>query len=530
MAGLTITLTGAVALAQPAPPGGGGTLAPAEVGSPIERGDLVGWADGFFIRDPRDIVRVMPFGLVEADFYSSFGPGISPDTKTSTAQASDVAAGLKPRLLMRRLRFGFDVELLKRWSAAAVIDFGGQQLGNAAANAETYAAKPGTVPDDTTGRYAPVQTVSSAPYAVDAYVNYSVCKCFNIQIGQFLSPVSMEGRTGDTRSSELERTVATRSFLHQNNPRDVGGMIWGELGPRVFVYELGLFGGDGQNRPSVDSRIDFMGRMFTRPFAGMGSSDLQKYTQIGVGVHVGGRDTKAVGYDYGSMTTGQGFALWKPTYTDSDKRLVHIIPADTQLSVGGELRLKVGRVALQGELYYVGNNAREAVDGYQLSNTERYTRMSGVAWYGRLSAWPVGAAFIPGEPGISRPRHLDLNVKPPLRVPQGLEMIAIASGIHAKYALRDATDESGKVIVSTADAKTPTGDVTIYQLSLGANYWHSKHARVGVYYSAYVTPGSGSKDNRACVPDNLLKDAATQTKANQGHILHELSGRVALTF
>src|SRR5262249_55401413 len=140
----------------------------------------------------------------------------------------------------------------------------------------------------------------------------------------------------------------------------------------------------------VDARVDFMGRMFVRPFAGSGSSDLEKYTQIGVSGRYGQRDQNKVAYDYASMTTQQGFVLWKPGYTDSQGRSIHILPSGQQATIGGELRLQVSRFALQGEAYYVANNTRESVDGTQLTNTERFGRMLGVAWYGRASVWPVG--------------------------------------------------------------------------------------------------------------------------------------------
>jgi hypothetical protein len=485
--------------------------------------DLAGWNGGFFIRDSHDRFRFYPHFLAESDFYSSFGPGVSPDPKKSTALPTDVAVGLKPRLFMRRVRIGFEAELLKRFSAGAILEFGGQQVGNTNGAAETYAAKPGVAPTATSGRYAAVDTIATAPTPADVYINYSVCKCFNIEIGHFNIPFTLDNRTGDLYYPTQERTAAIRSFVIGNQPRDLGGMIWGELGPRMFVYELGVFGGDGQNRPSIDSRVDFIGRMFARPFATMGTSDLAKYTQIGLSARHGDRDPATVGYDYGSITTSQGFVLWKPTYTDSQKRQMHIIPSGAQNAIGGELRLQYWRFALQGEAYYVANNTREAVDGYQLTNTERLGRMAGVGWYAQLSVWPFGDKFIGPEPGIYRPRQLNFDAKPPARAPHGLEMIFIGSGINASY-------HGATRLESKPDAKTPMNDITIYQLGLQANYWYTRHVRVGVNYSAYLTPGSGSKDNQAVVPDNLTTTTTADKATNQGHVLHELSARIAVGF
>jgi hypothetical protein len=47
--------------------------------------------------------------------------------------------------------------------------------------------------------------------------------------------------------------------------------------------------------------------------------------------------------------------------------------------------------------------------------------------------------------------------------------------------------------------------------------------------AAYYTPGSGSSDNAAVVPSNIEKDATTG-KVGMGHLLHEISGRVSISF
>jgi Phosphate-selective porin O and P len=536
LVGMTVTLASTFARAQaapppsevpPAPPAPGATPvpeAPAAMPSPFPEGEssddrveTAGWRDGFFLRDARDIVRFYPHLLVETDFYSSFGPGVSSVT------APDVALGLKPHLSIHRARVGFDAELFKRWTVSAILEMGGQPVGDTAGNAETSAAGPGTTPTATSGRYAPVQTIATAPAPGDVFIGYSVCKCFNIQIGQFNAPFSMDNRTPDDYYPLMERNVAIRGFAVPNE-REIGGMLWGELGPRVFDYELGVFGGDGPNRPSVDANVDFIGRMYARPFAGGATNDVEKYTQIGVSGRHGTRDPAAVGYDYPSITTGQGFVLWKPTYTDSLGRLIHVIPSAAQNEIGGELRMQAGRFALQGEAYYVANDTREAVDGYQLTNTERFGRMLGVGWYAQVSAWPFGDAFLTPEPGVFQPRHLDLSGKPPSRTPHGLEVTAQISGINGSY-------EGASRLMSTPDVSTPAGGITVYQVGLAATYWHTKHARFTVNYNAYITPGTpgnAAGSNEAIVPDNMT--TGTDGKPNQGHVLHELGARLAIAF
>src|SRR5262249_7755692 len=136
------------------------------------------------------------------------------------------------------------------------------------------------------------------------------------------------------------------------------------------------------------------------------------------------------------------------------------------------------------------------------TNTERYGRILGVGWYAELSAWPYGDAFLTPEPGIDHPRHLDLASRPPRHTPHGLEVIALVSGINGSY--RGATRGQ-----PTVDPNTPAGDITVYQVGVGATYWHTRHARLGVNYMAYLTPRSGTVDNQAVVPDNLTSDPAT---------------------
>jgi hypothetical protein len=546
--GMTLTLSGAIARAQPAPPAVDAAPhadapppappppgseappeAPAALPSPFpqegesgERGELVGWRDGFFIRDAHDYFRLYPRAMVQTDFYSFFGPG------TTSTPKPEQDIGLKPRFFVRRARSGFSGEFLKRWSFTAIVDFGSQGTTNAGGTAESAAGKPGETPSAASARYAPVQAAFSGVQASNIWVNYSVCPCLNFMVGQFNVPFSMENRTYDDYTTWMERSIATRGFAVPNS-KDLGGMIWGVLGPKVFFYEIGVFGGDGQNRPTVDARADFIGRLFVRPFAGGATSNLARSAQIGVSARHGDRDPKTVAYDYSPITTGQGFTLWNSTYNDSLGRLVHIIPSGSQNAIGGELRARTDRFSLQAEAYYSVNNTREAVDGYQLANTERLGRVAGTSWYGQLSAWPMGDAFIPPEPGLHHPRRLDLTSRVPERWQRGLELMAIVAGINASY--DGASRPSSTGAKSTSDAKTPNGNINIYEFGFGAQYWHTKHVRLAVNYIAYFTPGSGGSktpDNWAVVPDNLhnLKNG----NPSDGHVLHELGARLTLAF
>jgi len=366
-----------------------------------------------------------------------------------------------------------------------------------------------------------VDTIASGVQPLDVWVNYRVSPWLNFQAGQFWVPFSMENRTPDPYTPWNERNLAIRAFAVPSS-RDLGVMLWGDVAGGIFSYEFGMFGGEGQNRPSVDSRFDYIARAFVRPLS-RGNSAFAKSLHIGVSARHGDRDPRAVGYDYPAITSGQGFMFWKPTYVDSLGRVTHVIPSGAQNSVGGELRARTEKFSIQGEAYYVHNNTREAVDGFQMTNTERFGLFSGVSWYVQLSAWPFGDSFFYPEPGKPRPRTMDLsNTGDGAPQKRGVEVLAIAAGINARY-------NGATRIDSTADAKTPSAPVTVYEFGLGAQYWHTKHTRFSLNYIVYNTPNSEDpKKNQAVVPDNLPKPAGHEP--GKSNVLHEIAARISVVF
>jgi hypothetical protein len=467
---------------------------------------LAGFQDGFFLRHAEDWFRLYPRARLNLDFNSSFGPGVT------ALRATDGGTALGPRVLVRRLRLelGGDV-LQERVNFFGSVDFGTQPITNANGKTVQYAAPAGTDPTKTTVRWAAVQTTGPAAAPQDVWVNLHGFSWLNAMVGQYQAPFGMENRTSDGLTPWMERNVAIRGFAFPTG-KEIGITAWGALDKDALVYEIGVFGGDGQNRPQIDNQVDFIGRVYTRPFALVGGP-LAKL-QIGMSAHHGDRDANRVAYDYPTITTGQGFTLWDPTYTDSQGHLVHVMPSGSQNEIGGELRVPVGRFALQTEAYWVDNHTREANDGYQLSTTDRLGAVRGAAWYVQLSCWPLGDAWTAGDPGITRPRTLNLHA-PPAPLKKGLELLVIAAGIDARY---DGASRGG-----TADKKTPSGDVTVYEVGVGASYWVSRFFRASANYIVYDTPGSGSADNYATVPGNLGK-----TPTPGAHVLHELSARLAV--
>ena len=329
----------------------------------------------------------------------------------------------------------------------------------------------------------------------------------------------MENRTSDTVLPFVERNLAIRGFVFPTG-KEIGLTVWGELGQnKLLNYEVGVFSGDGENRPGVDAYPDFMGRIFVKPFAGR--KGMLERAQVGLSARTGQRDQKYVGYDYARITTAQGFTLWNPAYKDSLGRNIHVIPSGAQNAISSEVRVPISRFDVRGEVYYVANNTREAVEGFQLTNTERLGRVKGVGWYLQFSAWPLGDTFINGDPGMTRPSKIDLSK--PTSIKKGLEVLALVAGVNADY---DGAIRDGAYDANTPGVGQPAGNsITTYQLGLGANYWYTKHVRLSLNYNAYLTPGSGSPDNLASVPGNLGANADPNS-----HAMHELTTRVGVAF
>lgn len=485
---------------------------------------LAGYHGAFYLRDPNDNFRFYPRGRLHLDFHSFFGRGVHGE---HGIKAEDGGNALKNRLFLRRARFELAGELFSSWSFNMAVETGGQPLSNANGRAETAAGPVGEDPSANSARFAPVQAVSSAAVLADNYINYSFCKCLNFMFGQYNAPISMENRSSNIVISWQERNLAIRGFVFPTN-KELGVTAWGELGERNLMYEFAVLAGDGQNRAQVDNSFDFAGRIFARPFAKAGKKHPLEKAHIGMSALWGNRDQAFVGYTYPAITSGQGFSLWDPRYTDSQGHLTYVIPSGSQRLIGGEFRLPISIFEVRGEGYYVANDTREALDGRQLVNTERLGRVKGAGWYAEFSAWPLGDAFVNGDIGFFRPTHVDFNKELP-KPKKGVQVMAIIAGVHADY--------QGAARGGTPDLKTPgtngiPSNITVMQYGIGANYWHTRHFRAALNFIAYQTPGSGSpkenvRTNLAVVPGNLSKDAATAVGV---HFLYELSARISTQF
>lgn len=468
--------------------------------------EIVGIHGGqVFIRHPHDDFRFYPQLRLATDF--NWSPG-SPDMpKTQDGQF------LHPSLFVRRVRLGVSGEILERVAFSA-----GLELGNGRIGETVY-----TGPD--TSRFARAWAHDGQVRPSETTVSYRFRDWLSFTAGLHNVPFSMSNRTRSHLTTFMERPIAIRGFAVPYE-RDLGVTVWGELfGERTLAYELGVFMGDGFDRPTTDARADYVGRIFARPLTRAGDALFFKQAQIGISMRHGQRDQEFVDYDYPAIASNQGFVLWQPGYVDSLGRVTHVIPSGAQNSIGGELRLPFrmpnGAVFdIKGEAYYVANNTRDAVEGFVSTNTERLGRVNGLGWYAEVSWWACFTDQLAGgEPGIYRPVHVDLDREAPLL--KAFQVSAMVSGIVANYS---GATRGGSV----ADANTPDSNVALYQVGGAVNYWFNYNFRAGINYFAYITPDSGDvTKNQALVPDNVT---VTNGALGGSHVHHELGARTAINF
>ena len=477
---------------------------------------MAGWHNGlFYLRDYNDNFRLHVQGRAQIDAYSYFGPGVLDTT-------------LKPTLFLRRIRPELSGEIMRDWSFFIAGDFGATALDNPRGSNETSAGAPGAAPSASSGKYASAQTSRIGAAPTDVYINYRAHELFNVQIGQYNAPFTLENSTSDKYFPFMERSLAVRVVGIPTN-KEIGAMAWGGTSDRMWAYAIGVFDGDGQNRLNTDSRGDFFGRTYVRPLARVGTP--LKDMQVGGSFHYGSRDSKFSEYDYAGMSTQGNYTFWSPIYAGASGA-THILPSGDQLGIGAELRMPLSRIGLTSELVYITNNTRESLEGFQATNTERFGSMSGYSYYVQLGVWPTGNRDIQGVPGTQSIPHVDFSKPDPPIPSRGLQLLLRWEQLRLTYA---SADRGG-----VADAKNIDGAIKVDALSFGANYWATRHIRLTANYGVNMFPNSAptkatavggpaqDSSQRALAPGNTLASSVNDNARDHAHVLHELLFRFAI--
>ncbi len=452
---------------------------------------LAGWHSGtFFLRDPDDNFRLYVQGRVHVDYTSFYGSGVS---------TLPPASALKDGFYLRRVRLETAGEFFQRWQwqLSAEMSSASSTANIAAQNTSPTCGYNASGVETCTNQSSPVEAATVKPIPTDDFINYVADPAFNVQVGQYLLPFSFENRISDNTTPFMERSLPVRN-LGAPTQRDIGAMVWGDLAGGFLGYSVGIYDGDGPNRPNQDDRYDYYARVVVHPMARSSRGDL-RWIQIGLSGRTGSRDSTLIGYDLPSLTTQSGYAFWKPTYKDSAGRLDHIIPSAWQQAIGADIFLPLDRFDITAEAILANFQTREAIDGAQLSpNTQRTGSLSGFSSYVQVGVWVLGDRSIIGFPGTAKPLHIDLT-KPSTVVPgSGVEILAKWEHLAVDY---EGASRSG-----SNDKKTPNGTTEVEAFSLGVNYWATKHVRVTANYVLNDFPNGSASP----VIGNVLHEVAAR--------------------
>jgi phosphate-selective porin len=412
------------------------------------------------------------------DFYSFAGPGVKEYHRAN-------GTGLKANVFFRRFIVEFGGLIRQKWFYWMGGNFGQQAVD---------------------GTQSPISTAN----VYDGFVGYMPIPRVKIYFGQYNAPFTMENVTSSRWMDLMERALTVRTLGTPYNKAD-GLMVWGETQTKAFEYQLGLFGGDGMNRPNIDNRFDGMGRFVVRPLAKR--EDALKRFHVGVGARLGWRDPDFVQYDAPALSTPGGYTFWAPSYTAADGTKMHVTSSGHQAAVSGEVYLPFERWDVRGEVLYVNENRHEVAETDR-STPLRGGALTGVSGYGQLSVWLWGTPRINGNPaGTYGVTKLPTDVG--AQAPFALQLVLRGEVMRVAY---DGNSRGGS---TPGNLSSMTNDIKVNAFQFGLNYWATKHVRLTAEYSLYHFPGDAGS-NQAKAPGVASKAAPDAA------LLHEISARVGL--
>ncbi|MDB4974011.1 MAG: hypothetical protein JWN48_2352 [Myxococcaceae bacterium] len=454
-----------------------------QTAEPKEPNATLDYSDGtFYLRSHKDNLVMTIGGRLHIDFYEFAGKGVPEYHRAN-------GTGLKPNLFFRRAIIETGGMIRKKFFWWFGGNFAVTQLD---AN----------------------QGVVSPAGIYDAFAGYQPIPTFKLYVGQYNQPFTMENVTSSRWLDMMERSLTVRTLATPFNKAE-GVTIWGETTNKMFEGTVGIFGGDGQNRPNVDDRFDGTLRLIARPFAN--SSHAIKRAHIGLDGRWGRRDTHSVRYDTPSLATPGGYAFWSSAY-GAGAQDTRIIAARRQSAADVELYVPFERWDFKGEFLYLNEERREVL-ATDRSKSLRGGVFKGVSAYGQLSFWLAGTPRINGHPAGYYGMVKLPDGTTGAEIPYALQLVLRGEIMRMNYDSNSRYGDKGAY-----NAATKNVNVNVYQFAL--NYWATKHLRLTAEYSLYDFPGAplgdkGGASNQAIAP-------GVRSNRPDARFLNELSFRVGL--
>lgn len=428
---------------------------------------LAGYQGGrFYLRDEDDRFLLSPGMLLQVDGKGAFGKDVRDVT-------GEPGAPLRSQMLVRRARFELAGHVVRRVGFYFTYDAASSKLNHAIVDVEAH-------------------------------------EYLHLSVGQQQVPFTMDNRTPVGGLTWMELPLAVR--FAQPSPFDLGAMAWAPFPKKLGGYEVGVFGGDGLNRPSVDDRADFAGRVYVNPLATTHS--LASDIRIGFSGTVGERRARDVTYDVTPLTTQGGYAFFGGTRADGG-RTAHILPSGLQAGYAGELRIPISRFDFRFEFMGIRRDTREAIDGFQATNSERFGRIRGTAWYAHLSFWAWGDPRVGRVPGHFRIPQVRFPKGSPRELLQGIELSARVESISATY------DANSRARLAT---EAPFSE-SIKAIAVGGGAtWHATpHAKLMLNYTYTRFPDAGEPGSGTRAPGFYVADFSSKD-------IHEVAARAQVAF
>jgi len=108
----------------------------------------------------------------------------------------------------------------------------------------------------------------------ELWARYSPCEQFNVKVGQFKTPFSIENPIAPVILETINLcSLVTTDMIMGSNPlmmtgsagRDIGISVYGDLFKKKLSYDLAVMNGAGRNCKDINSQKDFVARLSYHP-------------------------------------------------------------------------------------------------------------------------------------------------------------------------------------------------------------------------------------------------------------------------